>query len=419
VRVALHPTNLTQIDQLISGLNLLCQADPCAETHLQEETGEYILAAAGELHLEQCLKDLRERFTRIDIEVSPPMVPFRETISAHRAINNELWNEGLNAEIGEGASSDGAVAVCTPNRHLRIKVRASPLGETLIDFLLSQRRLLKALALDTQAPRWDNPEAKNLLEILSESSIIKEQILALGPRRLGPNLLLASPAVLHLLKSKQHAPFLSSILSGFQLATEQGPLCAEPMLRVAFTIEGLEQLNWPEGEMESCHLSNVVNGQLISTMKDACHRAFLYRSPRLLLATYSCDIQTTAEVLGRVYSVVARRSGTILSEEYNDGTGFFTVHALISVIESFGFSDDIRGRTSGLAIPQLLFHGFRLLDQDPFWVPSTEEELEDYGQVAEKANLALRYLIGVRERKGLFVEKKIVQCAEKQRTLKK
>jgi len=56
---------------------------------------------------------------------------------------------------------------------------------------------------------------------------------------------------------------------------------------------------------------------------------------------------------------------------------------------------------------------------DPFWVPKTEEELEDLGEKADRINIAKVYVDGVRSRKGMFVDKKIVEFAEKQRTLKR
>ncbi len=62
---------------------------------------------------------------------------------------------------------------------------------------------------------------------------------------------------------------------------------------------------------------------------------------------------------------------------------------------------------------------YEMLDQDPFWVPTTEEELEDLGDKADRRNVAKDYMDAVRERKGLFVDKKIVEHAEKQRTLKR
>ena len=52
-------------------------------------------------------------------------------------------------------------------------------------------------------------------------------------------------------------------------------------------------------------------------------------------------------------------------------------------------------------------------------MPSTEEELLHFGEKADSDNLARRYMNGVRKRKGLPVEEKIVEYAEKQRTLKK
>ena len=59
------------------------------------------------------------------------------------------------------------------------------------------------------------------------------------------------------------------------------------------------------------------------------------------------------------------------------------------------------------------------LDVDPFWIPTTEEEYELYGEKADSENQALVYATTVRKRKGLYVEEKTVQHAEKQRTLKK
>ena len=131
-------------------------------------------------------------------------------------------------------------------------------------------------------------------------------------------------------------------------------------------------------------------------------------------------LTSSAEVLGRVYSVITRRRGRIVSEALKEGTPFFTVLSVLPVAESFGFSDEIRKRTSGAASPQLVFQGFEMLDEDPFWVPFTEDELEDLGELADKENVAKRYMDAVRVRKGLAVKgRKIVKDAEKQKTLKR
>lgn len=46
----------------------LFRADPFVEVLLSEK-GEHLLGAAGEVHLETVVKDLRERFARVDFQV--------------------------------------------------------------------------------------------------------------------------------------------------------------------------------------------------------------------------------------------------------------------------------------------------------------------------------------------------------------
>ena len=40
---------------------------------------------------------------------------------------------------------------------------------------------------------------------------------------------------------------------------------------------------------------------------------------------------------------------------------------------------------------------------DPFWTPSTEEELEHYGEKADYENIAQKLMNKIRKRKGLRV----------------
>ena len=48
------------MDALIYGMKLLNQSDPCVEV-LVQENGEHVIVAAGEVHLQKCLDDLRLR----------------------------------------------------------------------------------------------------------------------------------------------------------------------------------------------------------------------------------------------------------------------------------------------------------------------------------------------------------------------
>ncbi|KAF9991069.1 Cytoplasmic GTPase/eEF2-like protein (ribosomal biogenesis) [Mortierella antarctica] len=473
VRVALEPEDPSQMAQLVKGLQLLNQADPSVQV-LTQETGEHVILTSGEVHLQRCMADLRERFARIEISMSEPIVPFRETavdapaqIVTSSAIAVNEREAGMKLIAKSEGGSRGTIVATTPNKHVRFVVRTVPIPEELKKFLTDHAEQIQAYVESVHlgggaqhsgklVPAGHTPEdqAKKLEKLISELEPLfakageiwkgkEKEILAFGPRRVGPNLLINNLGIefsrnrggssannTENVEAKENTinvqDMAESIHTGFQIATNGGPLCGEPMLGMAFFLQEIEIL---EGENEAGVSSTtsgegrskmaVSSGQVITTMRDACRLGFLEWSPRLMLAMYSCDIQTTAEVLGKVYAVIARRKGKILHEEMKEGTPFFSIQALLPVVESFGFSDDIRKRTSGAASPQLIFSHFEVLDMDPFWVPNTIEELEDLGEKADRENVAKKYMDVVRKRKGLFVEQKIVEHAEKQRTLRK
>ncbi|KAJ3558904.1 hypothetical protein NM688_g656 [Phlebia brevispora] len=471
VRVALEPEMPADIPKLISGLKLLAQADPCVET-FQQRTGEHVILTAGELHLERCLKDLRERFAKIEIHASKPIVPFRET--AVKAPDM--------APPKFGGGRRGTVVSSTANNLLKFAIRAAPLPKSIWVFLQDNLAILRRIQQEqksqeegegseslegelTAAPGEDGEEEEEEVDLQGEIikrptvkadefwqvfqqkcseaggewTSVPDKLWAFGPHRSGTCILVDNrndgqpPNSLrkrlgHLTSGDAHdasqigRSFNNHLEAGFQLATFQGPLCAEPMEGLAFFVESLEvDHEGIEQEQEHNRLAQVT-GSFISSVRNACRNGLLDWSPRLMLAMYECDIQASTDVLGKVYGVVARRRGRIVAEEMKEGTTSFTIRALLPVVESFGFPDDfaeIRKRTSGAASPQLVFSGYELLDQDPFWVPTTEEELEDLGEKADRSNIAKMYMDGVRERKGMFVDRKLVEFAEKQRSLKR
>jgi elongation factor 2 len=81
VRIAVEPKSPADLMKLVEGLNRLAKSDPCVQV-TQDPTGEHIIAGAGELHLEICLKDLQDDFANIPIVRSNPIVPFNETVTS-------------------------------------------------------------------------------------------------------------------------------------------------------------------------------------------------------------------------------------------------------------------------------------------------------------------------------------------------
>merc|ERR1711977_668213 len=110
VRVAVEAKNPQDLPKLVEGLRRLAKSDPCVQC-FTEESGEHIVAGAGELHLEICLKDLEE-FCGIPLHTSDPVVSYRETVS-------EL--------------STQTVLSKSPNKHNRLYMKGEPLPDGLAE----------------------------------------------------------------------------------------------------------------------------------------------------------------------------------------------------------------------------------------------------------------------------------------------
>lgn len=61
-----------------------------------QDTGEYVIVTAGEIHLQRCLDDLQERYAGVPIRSSDPIVPFRETIIPRPTVDR--LNEAIEGE---------------------------------------------------------------------------------------------------------------------------------------------------------------------------------------------------------------------------------------------------------------------------------------------------------------------------------
>jgi len=95
----------------LAGLKRLAKSDPMVQCII-EESGEHIIAGAGELHLEICLKDLEEDHACIPIKKSDPVVSYRETIS-------EQSNQMCLSK--------------SPNKHNRLFMMACPMPDGLAE----------------------------------------------------------------------------------------------------------------------------------------------------------------------------------------------------------------------------------------------------------------------------------------------
>ncbi|KAG6853417.1 hypothetical protein C0991_004585 [Blastosporella zonata] len=364
VQVAVEVKNPTDLPKLVEGLKRLSKADPCVRAWVSEETGEHIVAGAGELHLEVCLKvctcsfvesvsvmnslsqDLENDYAYVPFTTSDPYVTHRETIRAESRI----------------------VALAkSQNRHNRLYVSAAPLSADLI-------KSIEDGTITGPTSRSGDPDFSRVLKEdfgwdISEA----RRIWAFGPEG-GPNVLVdATKGVQYI------GEIRDACVAGMRWAVKEG-VCAEEKVRGV-------RLNIMDVMMNSDAIHRG-SGQIIPTMRRACYAASLLADPAIQEPIFLVEIQCPESAIGSVYGCLNNRGGKVLSEAKRTGTPVFIIKAYLPVSESFGFDAELRDETAGQAFAHSVFDHWEMVDGSPL----------------EKGSKAEEIVVQIRTRKGLKPE---------------
>ena len=150
--------------------------------------------------------------------------------------------------------------------------------------------------------------------------------------------------------------FRRKIFKSLQWGAREGPLCEEPVRNVKFRL------------LHATVASDALQrggGQIIPTARRVAYSALLTASPRLMEPVYAVDIQSPAECVAAVYTVLSRRRGHVTSDTPKPGSPLYSVRAFLPVIDSFGFETDLRAYTQGQAFCVSYFDHFALVPGDP------------------------------------------------------
>lgn len=326
VRIAVEPKNAQDLPKLVEGLKRLAKSDPMVQI-INESNGEHIIAGAGELHLEICLKDLEEDHACIPIKKSDPVVSYKETIKEH---------------------SDMMCLSKSPNKHNRLFCKSRPLSEDfceLVDdetFTARMESKLRAKLICEKFPLtedngWNVNDAR--------------KIWCWGPDGTGPNVVVdVSKGVQYLNEIKD------SVVAGFQWASNEGVLCDEKMRGVRIDIHDVAL------HADTIHRGG---GQIIPTARRVTYASILRSVPNLLEPIYLCEIQCPEAAMGGIYGCLTKKRGHVFSELKQQGTPMWNIKAYLPVSASFGFSSDLRAATGGQAFPQCVFDHWEIMGTDP------------------------------------------------------
>jgi len=274
VQVAVEVMNANDLPKLVEGLKRLSKSDPCVMTWINE-TGEHIVAGAGELHLEICLKDLEEDHAGVPLKKSAPVVGYRETIQAKSSMtalsksqnkHNRIWMES--EPLVEELSKDIENGKVNPRDDVKIR------GRYLADEY-----------------GWDITDAR--------------KIWCFGPEGTGPNLLVdTTKGVQYLNEIKD------SCVAAFQWATKEGVCCEENMRGTRFNVMDVTL------HTDAIHRGG---GQIIPTTRRVVYASALLSQPGLQEPVFMVETQCPETALGGIYSVLNRKRGMVFSEEQRPG----------------------------------------------------------------------------------------------------
>eukprot|EP01054_Gregarina_sp_Poly1_P003603 Gregarina_sp_Poly_1__3602@NODE_2058_length_2749_cov_1168_200224_g1328_i0_p1_GENE_NODE_2058_length_2749_cov_1168_200224_g1328_i0NODE_2058_length_2749_cov_1168_200224_g1328_i0_p1_ORF_typecomplete_len841_score100_98GTP_EFTU/PF00009_27/3_1e53GTP_EFTU/PF00009_27/2_6e03EFG_IV/PF03764_18/81EFG_IV/PF03764_18/1_5e24EFG_II/PF14492_6/6e25EFG_C/PF00679_24/2_3e19GTP_EFTU_D2/PF03144_25/8_7e13MMR_HSR1/PF01926_23/0_00071RF3_C/PF16658_5/0_09SRPRB/PF09439_10/0_079_NODE_2058_length_2749_cov_1168_200224_g1328_i0136 len=340
VRVAVTPKDHKELPKLVEGLKRLSKSDPLVVC-TSEESGQHVVAGCGELHVEICLKDLREEYAQIDIIVSEPVVSYKETLTK--------------------ACEEPGMAK-SQNKHNRLYITGEPMDEGLVDDIEAGRITL----------RDDVKERCNTLaEKYGWEKNHAAKIWCFGPDTIGPNTFVDCTAGLQYVNEiKDHCS------SAFQWASREGALCEENMRGCRFNLVDCTL------HADAIHRGA---GQILGTCRKGILGVALTCEPRLVEPIFLVQITVPEDNMSGVYAVLNKRRGVVIADEIRLGTPLHDMRAHLPVAESFGFTSLLREKTQGKAFPQCVFDHWAILAGSPF-----EKESKHEATVLE-----------IRKRKGL------------------
>ncbi len=310
VTMAIEAKNPRDLPKLIEVLRKLAKEDPTLHVTLNEETGEHLISGMGELHLEVKVEKIRREYN-LEVITSPPIVVFRETVTA-------------TSPVVEGKS---------PNKHNRFYIVVEPLPEEVI-------RLFREGEVDM---KMDKRERRRKLQ---EAGLTGEEAAGAVEYYEGNLFCDVTKGIQYLNET------MELILEGFREAMRAGPLAREPCMGIKVKLVDCK-----------LHEDAVHRGpaQVIPAVRSAIFAAMLQAQPTLLEPYQKVFITVPQDMLGAVTREIQGRRGQIL--ELRSEGDLVTVVAKAPVKEMFGFAGSIRSATSGKAIWSTEHAGFEQVPQ--------------------------------------------------------
>lgn len=311
--ISVEPKQTKDLPKLIEVIRQISKEDPNIVATLNQETGEHLLSGMGELHLD-VTKYRIEVDHKIPIDVSPPIVVYRE------AINRE-------SPVLEGKS---------PNKHNKFKMNAKPIPKEMLEKLVESKVSGKI-----------KPKDKEMIAKFEEMGFgrdVSRRIWAVHNNCILVDMTRGIVA-LHEIREL--------VIQGFQDAMDQGPLAKEKCFGVMIQLQDAK-----------LHEDAIHRGpaQVLPAITRTCYACILSSDPILLEPKQILFITTPQDYMGAVSKELGQRRTQITEMKQEGDASIFIAKAPVK--ELIGFSAAIRGATQGRAIWTAEYAGYEQLPRE-------------------------------------------------------
>jgi elongation factor 2 len=309
---SIEAKNPRDLVKLIEILRHMTKEDPTLRIEINNETGEHLISGMGELHLEIVeYKIAKEK--GVEIETSPPIVVYRETI------------------MKPGPELEGR----SPNGHNKFKISVEPVGEALM-----------AAMIDGKIPEG-RPKGKQLWDVLMEAGMERDEAKRVKDIYNRSILIDATKGIQGL------QDVMELLIKGFESAVDNGPLAKEKVTGLKVVLHDA-----------TIHEDPVHRGpaQVLPAVRRPIYAGMLVAGTRLLEPKQIFLVQAPQEYSANLITSLQQRRGEM--QEISQEGDITTIKAKLPVSETFGMSNDLRSASQGRAIWYHEYAGYEVMPME-------------------------------------------------------
>ncbi|MCH7568152.1 MAG: elongation factor EF-2 [Nanoarchaeota archaeon] len=302
VTKSIEATKAADLPRLVEVLRQIAKEVPDIRIEINEETGESLMSGMGELHLEVIENRIKTE-KNLDVKTGNPIVVYRETIS----------------------KQSGVVEVRTPNGHNIFKFSIEPLEDAVYETIKEEQIEIRI-----------KKKAEEIWKKLEEAGMSSDEARQIKEIYRG-NVFEDGTRGIVLL-----GEIIDSIMDGWKLVVDAGPLAREPLMKTKFTIHDAK-----------IHVDHMHRGpaQIYPAVRKGMHESMKLAGPTLLEPIQTHLVEAPIEFMGVITALISTKRGVL--EDVKQESGSASINARMPVAEMIGWSNDLRSKTEGRGVSSL------------------------------------------------------------------